>query len=516
MTDSNTRLWDRAQRYLAEKQVVAARIALESLLQRDPTHARSLLVLSGIAHAESRVRDATAYALAATRNLPTDGTLNTDAAEALLRVGETVAARTCLDHAAMTATGDARTLMNLASLRKLLGEHPEALLMYDRAAATGMDTIDFRFQRALELIFNGRMNEAEAELQTCLSRAPTFGRAALALARLRKQTTEHNHIDHLRQRLQSVECGTEDHASLEFALYKELEDTGGYDEAWSALVRGNAIMYARQRHDPDYASRLFDSLIQRCTAEFLAPVDTVHEGPQPIFIIGMPRSGTTLLDRVLGNHSQVISAGELDDFGLQLRWMTNHRTTLDEYVLDRLPDLDYAELGQRYLAQTQWRAKGARFFIDKLPRNWMVAGLIRRALPQARILNLVRDPMDVCFSNFRALLGDTFQWSYDLHALATHYQQYRRVLEHWHVAMPGQILDVSYSELTRNPEAITRRILAYCGLKWEPDCVDVTRNKSAVATLSMSQVREGIHTRFFEEWRHYESQLQPLCEAIGT
>jgi hypothetical protein len=275
-------------------------------------------------------------------------------------------------------------------------------------------------------------------------------------------------------------------------------------------------MYARQQHDPGHAWRLFDSLINRCTPEFLQAGDVVHDGPQPIFIIGMPRSGTTLLERVLSNHSQVTSAGELSEFGLQLRWVADHRITLDERIVQRLPDLDYAQIGRRYLEQTQWRAQDARFFIDKMPRNWMVAGLIRRALPQARILNLVRDPMDVCFSNFRTLvMGDLLPWGYDLHALAEHYLQYRRVLDHWHAAMPGQIFDVSYSELTRDPEAMTRKVLAYCGLEWEAGCVDVTRNKAAVATLSLSQVREPIHTRFFEEWRNYEQQLQPLRQAIN-
>ncbi|MFA6229944.1 MAG: sulfotransferase [Rhodanobacter sp.] len=514
MTDSTARLWSRAQRYLSDGQLLAARIALESLLQRDPAHLHSLLTLSGIAFAEHRVRDAAAYALDAVRCLPADGSSIVEVANALLGVGETVAARNCLEHPVLLDTKEGNVLAGMASLRKMLGEHREALALFNQAAAAGEGVIDFRFQRALELIFNGQMDEAEAELKICLRLEPTFGRGALALTRLRKQTPEKNHLEDLKERLQDVERGTEDHAALEFAVYKELEDIGRYDVAWEALARGNAILYARQHHDPEYERQLFDNLIRRSTPQLLQPADVVHKGPQPIFIIGMPRSGTTLLDRVLGNHSQVNSAGELDDFGLQLRWTANHRTTLDEYVLERLADLDYAELGRRYLDRTQWRAQGARFFIDKLPRNWMVAGLIHRALPQARILNLVRDPMDVCFSNFRALLGDTFPWSYDLHALAVHYSQYRRVLAHWHAAMPGKIFDVPYSELTRDPETMTRTVLDYCGLEWEPGCADITRNKAAVATLSMSQVREPIHTRFFEEWRNYEQQLQPLRQAI--
>jgi len=166
------------------------------------------------------------------------------------------------------------------------------------------------------------------------------------------------------------------------------------------------------------------------------------------------------------------------------------------------------------LAQTQWRAKGKKFFIDKLPRNWMLAGMIRRALPQARILNLVRDPMDVCFSNFRALLGDAFNYSYDLDALAQHYLQYRHVVAHWHHAMPGAILDVDYGELVKDPERVVREVFDFCGLEWESGCSDLARNKSTVATLSMAQVRDAVHTRSFEEWRPYEKHLDNLKRTI--
>lgn len=516
MTDSTARLWDRAKRYLAERQMPAARIALESLLQKDPAHVQARLILSGIAFAEGRVREAIVQALAAAKARPTHPALVCDVVEALLRVGETAAARTCLDSCLAARVDDRVVLARMAAQRKLLGQHPESLALFEQAAAAGMDTLDFRFQHALELIFNGQLEQAEVHLQTCLTLRPTFGRAALALSRLRKQTVERNHLEALQSRLASVQSGSEDHAALAFARYKELEDLGRYEEAWTSLAQGNRLMFARQPHDPQAAGQLFERLIQRCTPQLLRAADTSHQGPQPIFIIGMPRSGTTLLDRVLGNHSQVVSAGELDDFGLQLRWATDHRTTLDDYVIERLDRIDYARLGERYLEQTQWRAPGARFFIDKLPRNWMVAGLIRRALPQARILNLVRDPMDVCFSNYRALLGDAFPWSYQLEALGAHYRQYRAVMAHWHAAMPGQILDVPYEGLVRDTEATVRTVLAFCGLPWEPGCLDVTRNTSAVATLSMAQVREPIHARFFDEWRHYEAQLEPLRRAIGS
>jgi tetratricopeptide (TPR) repeat protein len=514
MTNRADRLWARAERYLNENQIVAARVTLESLAQEAPQNIDVHLILAGIAWDEDRVRDATRHALDAAKMLPDDEMLISDVVAALLQAGETVAARKALDHPAFARTRSIDVLGRASGFRNRLAEHPEALALLDRAKSAGASGADFLFSHGMQLVFNGRMKEAEAELEACLRLPGAPARATLELARLRKQTPERNHLDDLARRLKTVAPGSEDQAAVEFARYKELEDLGRYDEAWEALARANATMYARHSHDPEATRRLFEGLTRVCTPEFLQPADVVHEGPQPIFIIGMPRSGTTVLDRLVSNHPQVTLAGELDDFALQVRYVADHASTLDDVILERLPRLDYAELGRRYLAQTQWRARGKPFYTDKLPRNWMVAGLIHRALPQARILHLVRDPMDVCFSNFRVMFADAFAHIYNLDALAQHYLQYRRVLAHWHAAMPGRILDVVYSDLVRDPESTMRRVLAFCGLDWDPACIDLARNESAVATLSTAQVREPIHSRAFEEWRRYEKQLAGLQKLV--
>jgi hypothetical protein len=247
------------------------------------------------------------------------------------------------------------------------------------------------------------------------------------------------------------------------------------------------------------------------------PIGADADGPQPIFVVGMPRSGTTLLERILGNHSQVTSAGELGDFARQLRWTADHVTdrAIDDTILAKLQALDFTIIGKRYLQQTQWRSPDTAYFVDKLPANHLWAGIIARALPRARILHLVRDPMDVCFSNYRAFFGGGYAYSYDLDALAQHYLDYRRLMAHWHRFAPGRILDVPYARLTRDSEAMAGEIFEFCGLDFEEGCLDLTRNRTPVATLSAMQVRNEINKTAFEEWHPYERYLGNLYLRIG-
>ena len=514
MTENTDRHWNRAQRYLSEGNLDAARVSLESVLSRNPAHVEAHLCQSDVAWQDDRVRDSARHAHDAARLMHDDPELIVAVGAALLRAGEVVGVRACLAHPALTTTRSIPALLHMAGQRSALNENVEALALYDRAVAAGAEGPEVHFQRGVHLIFNNRMREAEAELLECLRQKPGFGRAWQELARLRKQTETDNHLAQLARVVGQVTPGSYEHASIEFARYKELEDLGRFDEAWGALAHGNALMYARHRHDAEFTVRLFADLARMCTSEFLHPVDANADGSQPIFIIGMPRSGTTLLDRMLGNHTQIASVGELDDFARQMRWSADHCTTLDETVVALLPRMDFAELGRRYLDQTRWRAGNKPFYTDKLPRNWMVAGLIRKALPRARLVHLVRDPMDVCFSNYRALFADAFAHIYDLEALASHYRVYQRTMAHWHAAMPGQILDVAYTDLVADPEGALRKVLTFCGLDWEPGCADITRNRSAVSTLSALQVREPIHARFVDSWRRYERQLAPLARAL--
>jgi len=516
--DSKARqLWEDGQEQIRRGRLHAAQTSFESLVQIDPWHIPGRLLLASVFLAQGRVRGAAEQAKYAAFALPDDADMICRVAQCLVKVGEINAARACMLHPEIGRSRSGPALAALAHIQQGLGQHEESLALMDRARALGFDNPDFRYFRAIQLQFNGRVAEAEAELESCLRLGPTYGRASLTLARLRRWNSDDNHLDFIRQRLKTVEQGSEDHAGFEFAQYKELEDLGRYDDAWAALQRANAVMHERLKRQVQDEQALFDALIARCSSEFTRAPAQQFDGPVPIFIIGMPRSGTTLLERILGSHSEVTPAGELADFSRQWRWVADQHghKLLDEGMVATADTIDFTEVGRRYLEQTQWRAHGRPFYVDKLPPNFMLAGFIHRALPQARIVHMSRDPMDLCFSNYRALFGDAFAYSYELGSLAAHHRRYRRLMQHWHEVMPGAIHDVEYAALVQDTEATARALLDYCGLPFEPGCIDTSSNRAPVATLSSAQVREPIHTRAMDEWRRYSAQLEPLRQALG-
>lgn len=509
-------LWQQGQDAIRARRLELARERFEQLLRLQPGHVPARLLLASVHLAGGSVRAAAAQTLAAAKALPNDAGVICRVAQALRQLGETNAARAALAHPAIAASRDAPALVALAHVHQGMNQQHEALALMERARALGLDNADARYFHALQLQFHGRLAQAEAELEACLRHGPTYGRASLTLARLRKATPERNQLEFIASRLQQVPKGSEDEAAFEFARYSELEALGRNEEAWAALARGNALMHARLQAQAGIdEAALVDAIIARTPPGFAADENAaVAEGPIPVFIIGMPRSGTTLLESILGRHSQVAAAGELIEFSKSWRFVADrhgHRI-VDEALLEA--DTDFAALGRRYLEQTQWRAQGRRFYVDKLPPNFWLAGFIRKALPQARILHMAREPMELCFSNWRALFGDSYAYSYDLDALAAHHAQYRRLMQHWQAAMPGAIHDVDYAALVSNPEATARALLAHCGLEFEPNCLDASADAGPVATLSSAQVRGPLSAKARRDWQRYAPQLAGLAARL--
>lgn len=508
------------QRQLDARQFDAARKSLMDLLRITPDDAIAHLTLVKLQLWARQVGVARRSMLEMRQRLPAEPMFIVDLAQLLVSIGETVAARDCLNHPAMAHARSPQALRVAAHVRHDLQEATDAMALMDRAMALGADDPEDHHFHALLLQFVGRLDDAEQALDRCLERWPGFGSGALTRSRLRRQTSSKNHVNYLADQLARVDCASIAEAAFHFALFKELNDLGRVEDAWTALEKANAIMHRRNPYNEQADKQILQATIEHATAKVCRPDDdrNAASGPTPIFIIGMPRSGTTLLDRMLSCHSNVTTTGELQDFFQQWKRaasVTGDRTEDHMDGLRRCADVDFDMLGKRYLEQTTWRAGGKRYFIDKMPNNFHLAGVIHRALPGARIINMTRDPMAICFSHFKAMFGDGSPHCYDQELLARHVLRHQRLHAHWHEVVPNAILDVSYEDLVRDPKDTMTEVLSFCGLEFEPDCVDPTRNRLPVTSLSSAQVREPIHDAGIKEWETYAEHLEPMRRILA-
>jgi len=393
----------------------------------------------------------------------------------------------------------------------------KAIEFLDEAKRADPDYPATLLSRAQVLIYLGRFAEAEQDVLRALKRAPELAQGYWLLAQVRKQTVGSNHVQSIASRLAAPSRSAEEPALLGFALHKELDDLGRYPEAWLALQKGCASKRSTLRYDAGATSRLFAALRSwETVAGDAVPAGGAGDAV-PVFIVGMHRSGTTLLEQLLDGHRDVRGLGELYDFTSAMRHATDHHCpgVIDHVIVERAAPVDFPGVGKHYLDGVAWRLGGERFFIDKLPSNFLNIGFICEALPGAKILHMVRDPMETCFSNLRELFSSANPYSYDLLELADYFLEYRRLMAHWHARYPGRILDVDYARLTADPETQLRRVASFCGFDFEPAMLDLQSRTRGIVTASAVQVRGTIRVEGTPKWRAYAPYLRPLMERLG-
>ncbi len=530
MSNSNQRakasdLRNLASQQIRANQLDAAQGTLEALIRENPQDVPACLELADLMYRRGQIRDSSAPLLLATQHLPRHAQLLLILAQHLIARGEVLAARDCLDFLAQAPDPPADVLLSQVHLRFSLGEVETARKLMQRALDAGADSPPDHHLHAMLLQFTGDIEGSCRVLERSLQRWPDFADALVPLVGMRKQTPENNRLAFAEERLRALPKHSPEpavrfaQAEFEYARFRILDKLHRHEEAWPSLARCNKLMHALNPYEGENEAALISDLMA-LPASLGRNEVTADEftGPTPIFIVGMPRTGTTLLERMLSSHTQVTGAGELIEFWRQLHWVADeqpNRTHSLRQIIKRHEKLDVRELGARYLEQTQWRAGGHRFYIDKLPANIQMVAFIRRALPHAPILHMMRDPMDVCFSNFKAFFGnDSSTFSYDLQSVAHYYRQYHRLSDHWRTAIPGAMLDVPYASLVSDPASTMQGVLEFCGLDVEPACLHPEKNASPVATPSSAQVREPIHSRSIGEWRNYAQQLEPLRQAL--
>ena len=362
-----------------------------------------------------------------------------------------------------------------------------------------------------------RTDDAERHLEQLLALDPHHPGAVHLRSALRTQTPDANHVDDLEKRLASVANRPNFVIACCFALAKEYEDLGNYDRSFAALSRGASSYRATLKYDSAKELAALAAIRATFTTAAMQTLASGFDFDGPIFIVGMPRTGTTLVERILTSHSQITSVGELTDFPLLLTDIVREKLAAAPQVqreIDASIQIDFSELGKRYVDSARQLAGEHRFFIDKLPYNFLYCGYILAALPRAKIVHLRRDPLDTCYAVYKTLFFNAYSYSYDLGELADYYAAYRTQMDHWHAVLPGRILDVAYEDLVRAPEEQSRRLLEWIGVPWEAAVLNFHEQQRPSMTASAMQVRRPIYAQSIGAWRRVEANFAPVRDRL--
>ena len=348
-----------------------------------------------------------------------------------------------------------------------------------------------------------------------------YGDAWWSLANTKSYRFTDDELSRMTELEQHPDTGAVDRIQLCFALGKAHEDRGEHERAFACYAKGNALKQPTVHHSPRHLQVRVDSQIEVCTPELFAARPAVGlPAPDPIFIVGLPRAGSTLLEQILSSHSQVDGTMELHNV-LNLAKRLRGRGAEDETgpryprILAELQDSYFSRFGQQFIDDTRAYRGTAPFFIDKMPNNFFHIGLIKLILPKARVIDARRHPMACCFSGFKQLFGEGQEFSYGLREIGNYYRQYVKLMDHWDSVLPGFVLRVQYEDVVENLEDQVHRLLDFCELPFEAACLEFHRTSRSVRTPSAAQVRQPIYTTGLEQWRNYEPWLEPLKEALG-
>lgn len=423
-------------------------------------------------------------------------------------------AATTLRDAEQALPADALSRDTMGCVYARLGDHAAALVHFTYAVRLQPGNTEYRYNQAVTLNFLGRTDEAEVALEALIALAPANARAHHLLSALRRQSPECNHVARLGLTRAQAHDGR-DRLLLGYALAKELEDIGEPDQALDTLCAANAEHRRTLPYSFAREAATFDAIEASWRTLAAAPA-TGPSAEAPIFIIGMPRTGTTLVDRILSSHPQVESAGELQAMPLAVKRAasTSTPTVMDPETITTAAHTDMSEIGRDYLQRaSHHRRDPALRFTDKFPGNFQYAGFIARSLPSARIVCLRRHPMDTVLSNFRNLFAVSsryYDYSYDLLDIAAYYVRFDRLMALWREALPGRVLELRYEDLIADQEGQTRQLLAHCSLDWSADCLAFHSNGAPVSTPSAAQVRQPIYADSVARWKRHADVLAPV------
>jgi len=365
----------------------------------------------------------------------------------------------------------------------------------------------------------GRLEEAIEAYQQCYKLKPYNGAIQWSLANLKTYRFSDDEITDMQVKITKEDLAQESEVNYLFSLAKAYEDRKDFDRAWDYYNEGNSKRRMRENYDPVETEIRNDRIIDVFSQEFLESNTGIgNPDPSPIFVVGLPRSGSTLIEQILASHSLVEGTTELNYISHCKRSLNRNRADGINYpeAIRVLEESHFKALGQDYLNFCQMhRIEGTPHFIDKLPNNFPNIGFIHLILPNAKIIDARRHPMDACFSGYRQLFARGQSYTYDLTDIGEYYIQYQRLMDHWHESLPERVLTVQYEEVVSDFENQVHRILEYCGLPWEDSCLNYYDTERPVRTPSSEQVRQPIYSGSMHRWRNYDQHLDELKEILG-
>ncbi|MFT4518507.1 MAG: tetratricopeptide (TPR) repeat protein [Halioglobus sp.] len=401
-----------------------------------------------------------------------------------------------------------------------VGEFEEALSVYDALRQKLPKNAQLQLMRGHTLKTIGKMDEAVLAYQACYAARPNFGDAFWSLANLKTYRFSEPENTAMRKQVDASDTSETDKIHFCFALGKSLEDSEDFVGAADYYIRGNQLKKSELNYSAERMTAQLQQQQQWCNSEFVENlVGFGDEAADPIFIVGLPRAGSTLLEQILASHSQVDGTLELQNIPALAQRLDGRRTIHDEprypKVLREMSAEKSLEFGKAYIEDTRIHRQEAPYFIDKMPNNFRHIGLIHSILPNAKIIDARRHPLACCFSGFKQLFAEGQEFTYGLEEIGQYYRDYVELMDHWDEVLPGKVLRVEYENVVADLETQVKRILDFCGLPFEEACVNFHETERSVRTPSSEQVRQPIYSGGLEQWRQFDHCLAPLKEALG-
>lgn len=507
---------------LSEDRLHDAEPLLRGRLRDAPTDVAAIRMMAELAARVGRLKDSEALLRRALELTPDFGVARANLATVLYKQNRFPEALDQLD-AVLADGGDNPAQQNLkAATLGRLGGYDEAIALYKELTARFPDHAKLWMSYAHMLKTVGEQEGSIAAYRRAIEAEPTLGEVYWSLANLKTFRFSDDDIGAMEKTLATTRLGHEDEFHLNFALGKASDERNEHEKAFTHYAKGNALRSNDLEYDPGTIAAQVNRVIDRFTPEFLAARQGQgHAAPDPIFIIGMPRAGSTLIEQILSSHSMVEGTMELPDIpAMALREGKGHDRGNPAGWIDAVAQMSAEELGtlgEEFIERTRIQRKTEKpFFIDKLPNNWAYLGFIRLILPNAKIIDARRHPLDCCFSNFRQHFAKGQAFSYDLEHMGLYYSDYVRAMAHFDAVMPNHVYRVIHEDLLDDPDTQIRSLLEHLNLPFEDACLNFHENKRAVRTASSEQVRRPINRDGVDQWKPYEAHLGPLKAALGN